>query len=66
MLLQELHVKIEIKNINLQVTLRVQKCVGTPFPPHYTSADRSDANQQSSLAQPAANLAYFILSLPHM
>jgi len=31
-------------------TLRVQKSMGTPFPPHYTPADKSDANQQSSLA----------------
>jgi len=34
-----LHVKIEMKNINLQVTLLitiVQKGVGTPFPSHYT------------------------------
>jgi len=34
MLLQALHVEIEMKNVNLQVTLLVQKGVGTPFPPH--------------------------------
>jgi len=50
MLIQMLHVEIEMKNLNLQVTLLVQKSVGTPFPPHYTPADRSDANQQTSLA----------------
>jgi len=39
MLLQALHVEIEMKNLNLQVTLLVQKRVGTrshTFPPHYT------------------------------
>jgi len=36
MLLQALHVEIEMKNIDLQVTLLVHKGVGTPFPPHYT------------------------------
>ena len=81
MLLQALHVEIEMKNLNPQVTLLVQKSVGTPFPlplhpcvsrlhytpvTHYTPAGRSNANQQSSLAQPAANLACFILSLPDM
>ena len=66
MLLQALHVEIEMKNLNLQVTLGVQKSVGTPFPPHYTPTDRSDANQQSSLAQPTANVVCFILSLPDM
>jgi len=50
MLLQALHVEIEMENLNLQVTLLVQKGVGTPFPPHHTPAGRSDANQQSSLA----------------
>jgi len=45
-------VEIEIKNLNLQVTLLVQKDVGmgTPFTPHYNPAGSSDANQQSSLA----------------
>jgi len=32
MLLQALHVEIEIKNLNLQVTLLLQKSVGTSFP----------------------------------
>jgi len=52
MLLQALHVEIEIKNINLQVTLLVPKDVGmgTPFTPHYNPAGSSDANQQSYLA----------------
>jgi len=45
MLLQALHVEIEMKNLNFQVTLVVQKRVGTPFPPHYTPAGRSDVNQ---------------------
>ena len=45
MLLQALQVDIEMKNLNLQVTLLVQKVVGTSFPPHYTPAGRSDANQ---------------------
>jgi len=45
MLLQALHVEIEMKNVNLQVTLLLQKGVGTPFPLHYTPAGRSDANQ---------------------
>jgi len=36
MLLQALHVEIEMKNLNLQVTLLVQKGVGRPFPSHYT------------------------------
>jgi len=45
MLLQALHVEIEMKNRNLQVTLLVQNGVGTPFPPHYTPSGRSDANQ---------------------
>jgi len=39
MLLQALHVEIEMKNLNLQVRLLVRKGVGTgsdPFPPHYT------------------------------
>jgi len=52
MLLQALHIEIEIKNLNLQVTLLVQKDVGmgTPFTPDYNPAGCSDANQQSSLA----------------
>jgi len=66
MLLKVLHVEIEMKNINLQVTLLMWKGVGMPFPPHYTPAGRSDANQWSSLAWPTANLALFILSLPDM
>jgi len=69
MLLQALHIEIEIKNINLQVMLRVPKGVGMPsprVPAHYTPAGRSDANQYSSLAQPTAKLARFILSLPDM
>jgi len=33
MLLQALYVEIEMKNLILQVTLLVQKSVGTPFPP---------------------------------
>jgi len=45
MLLQALHVEIEMKNQNLQVTLLAQKAAGTLFPPHYTPAGRSDANQ---------------------
>jgi len=45
MLLQALHVEIEMNNLNLQVTLLVQKGVGAPFPPHYTPAGKSDANQ---------------------
>jgi len=45
MLLQALHVEIEMKNLNHQVTLLVQKGVRTPFPPHSTPAGRSDANQ---------------------
>jgi len=47
MLLQALHAEIEMKNLYLQVTLLVQKAVGTSFssvPPHYTPASRSDAN----------------------
>jgi len=32
MLLQALLVEIEMKNLNLQVTLLVQKVVGTAFP----------------------------------
>jgi len=52
MLLQALHAETETKNLNLQVTLLVQKDVGmgTPFTPHYNPAGSSDANQQSSLA----------------
>jgi len=50
MLLQELLVKIEMKNLNLQVTWLVQKGVGTSFLPHYTPAGMSDANRSSSLA----------------
>jgi len=46
MLLQALHVEIEMKNLNLQVTLLVQKGVRTPFPPHYTLAGTSDAYNQ--------------------
>jgi len=34
MLLQVLHVEIDMKNLNLQVTLLVQKGVVTPFPLH--------------------------------
>ena len=48
MLLQALHAEIEMKNLNLQVMLLVQKAVGTSFPivpPHYTPAGRSDVNQ---------------------
>jgi len=44
LLLQALHVEIEMKNLNLQVTLLVQKGVGTPFQPHYTPAGRSNSN----------------------
>jgi len=36
MLLQALHVEIQMKNLNLQITLLVQKGVGTPFPPYST------------------------------
>jgi len=50
MLLQALHVETQMRNQNLQVTLLVQKRVRTPFLLHYTTAGRSDANQQSSLA----------------
>jgi len=32
MLFQALHVEIEMKNLNLQVTLVVRKGVGTPLP----------------------------------
>jgi len=45
MLLRALRVEIEMKNLNLQVTLLVQKAVWTSFPPHYTPTGRSDANQ---------------------
>jgi len=45
MLLQALHVGIEKKNLNFQIKLLVQKGVGKPFPPHYTAAGKSDANQ---------------------
>jgi len=45
MLLQALHVETEMKNLNYQVTLLVQKGVGTPFPPHYTTSGKSDVNQ---------------------
>ena len=47
-----LHVEIEIKNLNLQVTLLVQTDVGMgkPFTPHYNPGGNSDAYQQSSLA----------------
>jgi len=46
MLFQALHVDIKMKNLNLQVTLLVQNgvCVGTPFPPHCTTAGKFDAN----------------------
>jgi len=37
-LLQALHVEIEMTNINLKVTILVRKGAGTPFPPHYTPA----------------------------
>jgi len=47
MLLQALHVEIEMRNLNLQGTLLVQKDVGTPFPSHCTPAGRSDADQYS-------------------
>jgi len=53
MYLQALHVEIEMKNLNLQVTLLVQKVWERrchPFSTHYTPVGRSDANQQSSLA----------------
>jgi len=36
MLLQVLHVEIEMKNLNFQAKLPVQKGVGTPSPSHYT------------------------------
>jgi len=36
MLLRALHVEIEMKNLNLQVTLLVQKAVGTSFPRVHT------------------------------
>ena len=42
--MQALHVEIEMKNLDLQETLRVQKGVGMPFPSHYIPAYRSDAN----------------------
>jgi len=45
MLLRAPHAEIEMKNLNLQVTLLVQKGVRTPFPSHYTPAGRPDANQ---------------------
>jgi len=51
MLLQALHVEIEIKNLNLQVTLLVQKDMGmgTPFTPQDNPAGSSYANQQQGL-----------------
>jgi len=46
MLLQALHVQIEMKNLNLQVMLLVQKgCENAVPTPLYTPAGRSDANQ---------------------
>ena len=48
MLLRALQVQIEMKHLNLQVTLLVQKAVGTSFhafPAHYTPAGKSDVNQ---------------------
>jgi len=45
MLHQALHAETEMKNLNFQVSLLVQKSVGTPCPPHYTPAGMSDANQ---------------------
>jgi len=48
MLLGGLQVEIEMKHLNRQVTLLVQKAVGTSFhafPAHYTLAGRSDANK---------------------
>jgi len=47
MLLQALHAEIEMKNVNHQVTLLVQKGMGMPFPSHYTPVGRSDANPYS-------------------
>jgi len=51
MLLQTLHVQIEMMNLNFQVTLLVKKGptpqqdVGTPFPPHCTSGFQSFFNR---------------------
>jgi len=45
MLLQALHVKIEMKHLNLQVTLVVQKGVGTRSP-HYTLGSTSNCLKQ--------------------
>jgi len=45
-LLQALHVEIEMKNLNPQVTILVQKVTSpkkraaTPFPPHYTPVEQ--------------------------
>jgi len=44
MLLQALHAETEKSKSSSNVTI-VQKGVGTPFPPHYTPAGRSDVNQ---------------------
>jgi len=44
MLFQALHGEIEMKNINLQVTLLVQNGVGMPFPSHYTPGCRRTFN----------------------
>jgi len=47
MLLQALHAETGMKNLNLQVTLLVQKLWERrchAFPPHYTPAGMSDAN----------------------
>jgi len=59
MLLQALHVEIEMKNLNLQVTLLVHKGVGTPFPPHCTPAGRSGAYQLSCSACNKSNALHF-------
>ena len=50
MLLQALHVEIEMKNLGLRVTLLMQKGMGTPFPPHYTPGD--DERQRICYQQP--------------
>jgi len=51
MLLQALHAETEMKNLNLQVTLLVQKLwERRSHPTTPTPAGMSDANQYSSLA----------------
>jgi len=56
--IQALQVETEMKNLNIQVTLLVQKGVGTPFPPHHTPGKEVDIENLLK-SPPIYSVSYF-------